>query len=1195
MKLNQKLNFTIFILFALVINIYTFKTFAKDFPTSEVLVLNKPSPGVTFVGSNLIDASIYDNYGMVTTPEKWKNLSNGSDFKIHKNGKISYFSHYEKAFIILDENLNVLDTFKCKKGKNTDFHDIQMKDDGTVLLYNNYTKLINMSLKVAGGEEQATIYGHTIQEIDKNKNLIWEWDTFDKLDVTEANKKMDLTQKSIDYVHINSIIYDSDGNIIISCRSFDELIKINRTTGAIMWRMGGKQSKNNQFNFINDTDDDGNWGFSAQHTPVRMSNGNILLFDNGNLKDCFEKYSRAVEYKVDELNKTATKVWEFRMTPDMYISFMGSVQELNNGNIFISFGKRQVEVNKNKDILFDMVFNQNNPTYRAYKYIYDLDFKILNVNKINSYSFNDAQNDTNINLKVDSLEGSGEVTVLRYPYTAHNAVFLDVATPLKVMPVRYVIQKSPNISKMKYQITIDTKNIIGFSPGDSIYVFYRNKESVGGFEKILTNYVDGIKSLVANIPDEGEIVLASMTILGKVDLSLPKDKAEGIAINTDLIWDKLLDTKNYQIQLSKDSLFRTNIIIDTVIKSTNYTISNLENYQDYYWKVRGLNDTNIGGWSDTFKFKTIIAEPVPKNPENNAYFVNPTGFMEWTRVAGALSYRVQVSLDQYFSVKLVDEVVSTKSEYNYKALETNKTYYWRVQSIRNQYTSQFSTILKFTTKLSSPILRFPDNDIKFLTTNYKFVWFNTAGAMNYHFELYIDTLDKFKYFYHDTLETTEINIENLKFNQVYYWRVRAKNLQNYSNWSEFFKFETKIAIPKQYLPTNGSTKLNNVIKLEWFKNPGSDFEKLEIYKTTDTNLISSSNLVLDTTIFNTNSIILNNLDFTSKYFWRIKSNSQHGITEWSSLWYFETRAVNVLTTPSLILPNNNEVLSTNLVNLKWFTQNSLNYKYNLQVSLVDNFTSIILDTILESDNKELYLPNNNSEYYWRVASVAGNIQSEWSKTRNFIVCSESKILPIAKLILPENKTQLDKNDLKLIWNYEGLNNTMTLDNYRIIISNVDNFENVILKINNVLNNEFDLSQSDLETGVRYFWKVQAVVDNHSSLWSEAYTFTINNNTSIEENLITETLNFTFYPNPTYSKINVYNLGIFENDIINIKFANNYNIKIENMIGQIINNFEYFGNIYDLEIDMTKIPKGVYFITIFDNNNSLLTKGKVIKE
>ncbi|MFY8161766.1 MAG: hypothetical protein ACOVNU_10590, partial [Candidatus Kapaibacteriota bacterium] len=326
-----------------------------------------------------------------------------------------------------------------------------------------------------------------------------------------------------------------------------------------------------------------------------------------------------------------------------------------------------------------------------------------------------------------------------------------------------------------------------------------------------------------------------------------------------------------------------------------------------------------------------------------------------------------------------------------------------------------------------------------------------------------------------------------------------------------------------------------------------------------------------------------------------KSNSQHGITEWSSLWYFETRAVNVLTTPSLILPNNNEVLSTNLVNLKWFTQNSLNYKYNLQVSLVDNFTSIILDTILESDNKELYLPNNNSEYYWRVASVAGNIQSVWSKTRNFIVCSESKILPIAKLILPENKTQLDKNDLKLIWNYEGLNNTMTLDNYRIIISNVDNFENVILKINNVLNNEFDLSQSDLETGVRYFWKVQAVVDNHSSLWSEAYTFTINNNTSIEENLITETLNFTFYPNPTYSKINVYNLGIFENDIINIKFANNYNIKIENMIGQIINNFEYFGNIYDLEIDMTKIPKGVYFITIFDNNNSLLTKGKVIKE
>ena len=73
------------------------------------------------------------------------------------------------------------------------------------------------------------------------------------------------------------------------------------------------------------------------------------------------------------------------MIPNMYISFMGSIQELPNGNIFISFGKRQVEVNKNKDILFDMVFDQSNPTYRAYKYIYDMDYKILNVNKINSF------------------------------------------------------------------------------------------------------------------------------------------------------------------------------------------------------------------------------------------------------------------------------------------------------------------------------------------------------------------------------------------------------------------------------------------------------------------------------------------------------------------------------------------------------------------------------------------------------------------------------------------------------------------------------------------------------------------------------------------------------------------------------------------------------------------------------------------
>ena len=50
----------------------------------------------------------------------------------------------------------------------------------------------------------------------------------------------------IDYCHTNAIEQDNDGNILISSRNMDEITKINRITGQIIWRLGGK---NNQFEF----------------------------------------------------------------------------------------------------------------------------------------------------------------------------------------------------------------------------------------------------------------------------------------------------------------------------------------------------------------------------------------------------------------------------------------------------------------------------------------------------------------------------------------------------------------------------------------------------------------------------------------------------------------------------------------------------------------------------------------------------------------------------------------------------------------------------------------------------------------------------------------------------------------------------------------------------------------------------------
>ncbi len=81
-------------------------------------------------------------------------------------------------------------------------------------------------------------------------------------------------------------------------------------------------------------------------------------------------FSRAVEYHLDEVNKIATLVWEYRNTPVIYGSSRGSVQRLQNGNTLICWGgtnPTMTEVTPAGDIALEMSLPQNVISYRAFR------------------------------------------------------------------------------------------------------------------------------------------------------------------------------------------------------------------------------------------------------------------------------------------------------------------------------------------------------------------------------------------------------------------------------------------------------------------------------------------------------------------------------------------------------------------------------------------------------------------------------------------------------------------------------------------------------------------------------------------------------------------------------------------------------------------------------------------------------------
>lgn len=312
---------------------YAETPFPRDFPLVEVVTPQEGGHGVYLLSNYAMTPQPISSYLMQLTssgyPENYKKLdSAATDFKIQPDGNYSYFNVKAGKFYILNEKWNVIDSVAATGGLVTNDHELKVLPNGHKLIIADEERILDLSHIVPGGSDTAHVIGNHIQEYDEFGELIFDWNSFDHFSVTDAAPDILLIGKVVDFVHTNSIELDTDGNYIISSRNINEITKIDRTTGRIIWRWGGAH---NQFTFKNDI-----YGFSHQHDVRRLKNGNILMFDNGNNRS--PQFSRVVEYKLDESAKKATLVWEYRHSPDIYSTAMGSAQRMPNGNTVIGWG-----------------------------------------------------------------------------------------------------------------------------------------------------------------------------------------------------------------------------------------------------------------------------------------------------------------------------------------------------------------------------------------------------------------------------------------------------------------------------------------------------------------------------------------------------------------------------------------------------------------------------------------------------------------------------------------------------------------------------------------------------------------------------------------------------------------------------------------------------------------------------------------
>src|SRR6266508_2715402 len=127
-------------------------------------------------------------------------------------------------FLVLDSAYARVDSFTTGNGYNPDLHDLQLLPNGHALILAYDSELVGMDTVVAGGNPNAIVVGLIVQELDENKDVVFQWRSWDHFKITDARVSPDvnLLGSSIDYVHGNSVELMPDGNLLISCRHMNE-------------------------------------------------------------------------------------------------------------------------------------------------------------------------------------------------------------------------------------------------------------------------------------------------------------------------------------------------------------------------------------------------------------------------------------------------------------------------------------------------------------------------------------------------------------------------------------------------------------------------------------------------------------------------------------------------------------------------------------------------------------------------------------------------------------------------------------------------------------------------------------------------------------------------------------------------------------------------------------------------------------
>jgi hypothetical protein len=238
--------------------------------------------------------------------------------------------HGQGSYVISDSSYQAVHRVRAGNGYQGDLHEFLITDAGTAL-FTCYGSA-RADLTAAGGPASGRYFDGVVQEVDiATGKVLFQWRCADHVGFAEsyAPAPADGSQWWDPY-HVNCINVASDGNLIVSCRNTWTVYKVERPSGKILWRLGGKKS---------DFKIGSGAHFAWQHHVTPHPGDALTVFDNGAGDTTVESQSRGLLLAVDEQHRTVTLTQQYlHSSPPVLSSALGSVQVLGDGHVFMGWG-----------------------------------------------------------------------------------------------------------------------------------------------------------------------------------------------------------------------------------------------------------------------------------------------------------------------------------------------------------------------------------------------------------------------------------------------------------------------------------------------------------------------------------------------------------------------------------------------------------------------------------------------------------------------------------------------------------------------------------------------------------------------------------------------------------------------------------------------------------------------------------------